>query len=182
MSAIRDYFRKMKGGGAPPPRVSLGEMGWSFVGAFAGMGLVAWLNYNFLQGTGLILMLGSLGASAFLIFGAIKTPVAQPRNLVGGQVLSAIIGVAAYKICGGQPGLAAALAVAAATAAMLATRTAHPPGGATALIAVIGDEKIHGLGYFYAVMPVGAGVLILLVVALIINNIPKTRRYPEFWI
>jgi CBS-domain-containing membrane protein len=64
---------------------------------------------------------------------------------------------------------------------MHATKTLHPPGGATALIAVIGGQKIHSLGYLYVVMPVGAGVTIMLLVALVINNLPRTRQYPEFW-
>ncbi len=59
---------------------------------------------------------------------------------------------------------------------MHVTKTLHPPGGATALIAIIGGDEIHNLGYLYALMPVTAGAVILLVV----NNIPKTRRYPEF--
>ena len=54
----------------------------------------------------------------------------------------------------------------------------HPPGGATALIAVIGTEKIHDLGYFFVVYPVLAGSLILLLVALIFNNITPNRKYP----
>ena len=75
----------------------------------------------------------------------------------------------------------AAVAVATAIAFMHATKTLHPPGGATALIAVIGSEKIHSLGYLYAVIPAGAGALIMLVVALLVNNLSKNRRYPEFW-
>jgi CBS-domain-containing membrane protein len=77
--------------------------------------------------------------------------------------------------------LASSVAVATAIAFMHATKTLHPPGGATALIAVIGSEKIHDLGYLYAVVPVGLGAIIMLAVALLVNNIPKTRRYPEFW-
>jgi CBS-domain-containing membrane protein len=64
---------------------------------------------------------------------------------------------------------------------MHATKTLHPPGGATALIAVIGGEKVHNLGYLYTLIPVGMGAVIMLIVALFINNIPKTRRYPEYW-
>jgi CBS-domain-containing membrane protein len=77
--------------------------------------------------------------------------------------------------------LAGSLAVATAIAVMHSTKTLHPPGGATALIAVIGSQKIHNLGYLYAIIPAGSGALIMLIVALIINNIPKNRRYPEFW-
>ena len=69
----------------------------------------------------------------------------------------------------------------AAVALMHLTRTLHPPGGATALIAVIGGESVHRLGYLYIVMPAALGAGIMLIVALIVNNIPKTRKYPEFW-
>ncbi|MCF8029730.1 MAG: HPP family protein, partial [Desulfohalobiaceae bacterium] len=62
------------------------------------------------------------------------------------------------------------------------TKTLHPPGGATALIAVIGSGSIHNLGYLYALIPAGTGALIMLVVALLVNNIPKSRYYPEFWL
>ncbi len=65
---------------------------------------------------------------------------------------------------------------------MHATKTLHPPGGATALIAVIGSGKIHALGYLYALIPAGLGAVIMLAVALIVNNIPRSRRYPEFWL
>ena len=61
------------------------------------------------------------------------------------------------------------------------TKTLHPPGGATALIAVIGGDSVHKLGYFYAFIPVGLGAVILLGVALLVNNCAKNRRYPEFW-
>lgn len=81
-----------------------------------------------------------------------------------------------------EPWLAASLAVSTSIAVMHATKTLHPPGGATALIAVIGSEKIHALGFFYVLVPVASGALLMLAVALLVNNIPGTRRYPEFWI
>jgi len=77
--------------------------------------------------------------------------------------------------------LASSVAVATAIAAMHVTKTLHPPGGAIALIAVIGGAQIYQLGYLYAVMPVGIGALIMLLIALVVNNIPKTRSYPKFW-
>jgi CBS-domain-containing membrane protein len=135
-----------------------------------------------LEGTDLVLMFGPFGASAVLVYGAIKSPLAQPRNLVGGHFFSAVVGVAAFKIFEGQPMLAGATAVATAIAVMHATKTLHPPGGATALIAVVGGQKIHSLGFLYAVVPAAAGAAILLIVALLFNNIPKTRKYPEFWL
>jgi CBS-domain-containing membrane protein len=174
-------WQRLRGGTLSPPRVSLSEILWSWLGGFLGIGLVAYLNYKLLAGTDLMLITGSLGASALLIYGAIKSPFAQPRNLMGGHLLSALIGVASYQLLQPHIWLAAAVAVATSIAAMHATRTPHPPGSAPALIAVIGADKIHALGYFYAVMPIGVGAAILLIVALVVNNIPKNRRYPEYW-
>ncbi len=179
---IRRYFGKMAGSTQSPPRVGLGEIFWSWLGAFVGIGMVAYLNYGPLENISLVLLIGSFGASAVLIYGAVKSPLAQPRNLLGGHLLSALIGVTAFKLLAPHLWLAAALAVAFSIAVMHATKTLHPPGGATALIAVMGGKNIHELGYWYVLMPVGAGVVVLLVVALLINNLSPRRRYPEFWL
>ena len=176
-----EYIKKMKGTTKSPPPVDFFEIAWSWVGAFLGIAPVAIINYYMFKGTDLVMIIGSFGASAVLIYGAIRSPLAQPRNLMGGHVFSAIIGVAAYNLMDAHVWLAAPIAVATAIAVMHATKTLHPPGGATALIAVIGGEKIHNLGYLYAIIPAGVGALIMLVVALLVNNIPKSRRYPEFW-
>lgn len=164
-----------------PPRVSVAEIIWSWVGAFIGIGIIAFANYHIFEKTELLLIIASFGASAVLVFGAIKSPLAQPRNLIGGHILSALVGVGSYQIFHSQLWFASAFAVATAIAVMHATRTLHPPGGATALIAVIGGEKIYNLGFLYTIMPAGGGALIMLIIALLINNIPKNRRYPEFW-
>jgi CBS-domain-containing membrane protein len=73
------------------------------------------------------------------------------------------------------------MAVSTAIAVMHMTKTLHPPGGATALIAVIGGDSVHSMGYFYVFIPVGLGAVILLGVALLVNNVAKNRQYPEFW-
>jgi len=178
---IRTYFRKMTGTTQSPPRVNLPEILWSWLGAFLGIAAVAYINYGLLDKTDLLMLIGSFGASAVLIYGAIKSPLAQPRNLLGGHVISAIIGVTCFKLLDPYLWLAAALAVATSIAVMHATKTLHPPGGATALIAVISGPKVANLGYLYALVPVGAGALIMLVVALLVNNLAPQRRYPEFW-
>jgi len=176
-----EYIDKMRGTTKSPPPVSLFEIVWSWIGAFLGIAPVAIMNYHMFEGTDLVMIIGSFGASAVLIYGAIRSPLAQPRNLIGGHVISAIIGVTTYNLLSSQLWLAACIAVATAIAVMHATKTLHPPGGATALIAVIGSEKIHHLGYLYAIIPAGVGAVMMLIVALLINNIPKSRRYPEFW-
>ncbi len=171
----------MCGSARSPARVSFFEIVWSWIGSFLGIIVVAYINYNVLEDTDLLMIIGSFGASAVLIYGAIKSPLAQPRNFVGGHIISAVIGVASYQAFQDHLWLAAAMAVATAIAAMHTTKTLHPPGGATAMIAVIGSSKIHELGYLYAVIPVALGALIMLVIALLVNNIPKNRRYPVFW-
>ena len=176
------YLSKMKGAAKSPPMVSLSEIVWSWIGAFLGIAAVSYSNYNIIEDTDLVMVIGSFGASAVLIYGAIKSPLAQPRNLIGGHIISAIIGVSCYKVFHSEMWLASSLAVATAIAVMHATKTLHPPGGATALIAVIGSHKIHSLGYLYAIIPAGLGAAIMLAVALLVNNIPKNRRYPEFWV
>lgn len=181
--ALDAYLRKMGGTTrGSPPRVSWSEVIWSWLGAFLGIGAVALISHWLLAGTDTILMIGSLGASAVLVYGAPRSPLAQPRNLVGGHVLSAIIGVVCYQLLSPIPGLAEATAVATAIAVMHLTRTLHPPGGATALIAVIGSDELHAMGFLYVLAPAGLGPLVLLAVALLVNNAASGRRYPEFWL
>jgi CBS-domain-containing membrane protein len=152
---------------------------WTFLGAFTGIGLIGFLQSNFLSPTDNLFLIGSFGASSVLIYGIINSPLAQPRNLVGGHVICALVGVTVHKLVPGQLWLAAALSVALCIVLMQITKTLHPPGGATALIANIGSEKIKAMGYLYVLSPVLSGVLILLVVALIFNNVTSHRKYPH---
>lgn len=155
------------------------EQFWSFVGAFAGIGLIALFHSKYLGNTENVFLIGSFGASSVLIYGAIHSPLAQPRNLVGGHVISALIGVTVYKLCPDIIWLTAPLAVSLSIVGMQITKTLHPPGGATAMIAVIGTEKIKTLGYGYVLAPVFTGSIILLVVALVFNNMTSHRSYPN---
>lgn len=150
----------------------------TFLGAFAGIGLVGFINSRYFVLNDNLFLIGSFGASSVLIYGVINSPLAQPRNLIGGHLVCALIGVTVHKIIPNEVWLASALAVALSIVAMQITKTLHPPGGATALIANIGSEKIKALGYVYVLNPVLTGVMILFVVALIFNNISKSRSYP----
>ena len=125
--------------------------------------------------TGYPLLIGSLGASAVLLFGANESPLAQPRNLIGGHLLSAMTAVLIVATFGSGP-LAMSFGVGAAIFLMYMTHTTHPPGGATALIGIQGHA-----GFGYVLVPVFAGVLILLAVALFTNNIVHHRQYPRHW-
>jgi CBS-domain-containing membrane protein len=178
---LSEYLGKMKGGAKGPPGVGWTEVLWSWLGSSLGIGICGYLSARYFEPRDLTLLVGSLGASAVLVYGAIKSPLAQPRNLLGGHLISGLIGVACYQWLGGLTWVAAALAVSLAVAAMVITKTVHPPGGATALIAVIGGKQIHELGFLYALVPVGLGAVILLLVALLVNNLSKNRKYPEYW-
>jgi CBS-domain-containing membrane protein len=156
------------------------DIWWSFLGSFLGIGIIGYLSNEFFPGTDSFFLIGSLGASAILIFGATNSPLAQPRNLIGGHLISAFIGVTIQQIIQ-DPSLqwmACGLAVSLSLIAMQITKTVHPPGGATALIANIGSHKIKDLGYFYVLSPVLTGVIIMLLIAVLINNIPSKRKYP----
>lgn len=171
----------MRGGGEHAPRCSGKEVLLSWLGSCTAIALIALLERLVTSNTGFPLLIGSFGASAVLTFGAIQSPLAQPRNLVGGHVISALTGVSAGLLFPDITWLAACLAVSTAIALMLLTGTLHPPGGATALIAVTGGEGIRQLGYWYALVPCLAGALIMLIIALVVNNLPRSRRYPLYW-
>ncbi|KFC24421.1 HPP family protein [Chryseobacterium sp. FH1] len=152
---------------------------WSFLGAFFGIGIIAFLQSQQISEIENVFLIGSFGASSVLIYGAVNSPLAQPRNLIGGHVLSALVGVTVFKFLPEILWLNASIAVASSIVVMQITKTMHPPGGATALIAVLPAQKIQDLGYWYALSPVLSGAVILLIVALIFNNIPKGRKYPH---
>jgi CBS domain-containing membrane protein len=159
--------------------VDFREHFWSFLGAFIGIGLIAFIQSFYLTKDENIFLIGSFGATSVLIYGAIQSPLAQPRNLIGGHLISAIIGVTTFKLMPDVIWLTAPMAVALSIVMMQITKTLHPPGGATALIAVIGSEKIKNLGYLYVLSPVLSGTIILLIVALIFNNLTSKRQYPS---
>jgi len=176
-----NYFAKMRGDSRTPNNIDVSEIFWSWVGAFLSIGTVSYICFDIINHIDKIMLIGSFGASAVLLFAVTNSPLAQPRNVIGGYTISAFVGVSVYKLFPSDLWLASALAVATAIAIMQLTQTLHPPGGATALIAVIGSKDIHDLGYFYVLIPVGMGALVLLSLALIINNIPKNRSYPLYW-
>ena len=152
---------------------------WSFLGSFVGIGILAYIQSIHFSGNDAVYLIGSFGASSVLVYGIIQSPFSQPRNLIGGHVISAFIGVTVHKLAPDVIWIAAPLAVSFAIIFMQMTKTLHPPGGATALIAVIGSDKIKDLGYMYVLSPVLVGVLILFLTALVFNNMTSSRTYPS---
>ena len=152
---------------------------FTFLGSFTGIGLIGLLNSRHLKAHDNIFLVASFGASSVLIYGIINSPFSQPRNLIGGHIISAIVGVTIHKFIPVELWLSCAISVSLSIVLMQITKTLHPPGGATALIANMGSEKIQSLGYLYVLSPVLSGVLILLFVALVFNNLTDHRNYPS---
>ena len=173
-SYIAGYFLKMKGSKRTTPLTSPSSLDLfiSWFGAFIGIGVVAILSlvYN------MPMIVASFGAAAVLIYGIPDAPLAQPRNVIGGHIVSAITGVIIYALFG-LTWWSAALAASLAVIMMLITKTAHPPGGATALGAVLTKASP-----VYILTPVALGATILVIVGIFINNLSPNRSYPKYWI
>jgi CBS-domain-containing membrane protein len=122
-------------------------------------------------------MIASIGASAVLLFTVPHGALSQPWPLIAGHLTSALIGVTCFKLFA-DTFLAESLSVALAIAAMHYLRCIHPPGGATALTAVLGGDSIHSLGYYYAITPILINIIVILIVAIFVNNLFPWRRYP----
>lgn len=122
-------------------------------------------------------LIAPMGASAVLLFALPASPLAQPWSIVGGNIVSAAIGVACARWIG-EPMLAASLAVACAIITMFALRCLHPPGGAIALSAVLGGPAIQTAGFDFVWAPVALNSLLLLAIAFAFNNATR-RRYPH---
>lgn len=149
----------------------------SAVGGFIGIALTLWVSQHYLGEQGAALMVASMGATAVLLFAVPNGALSQPWPLLGGHVVSALIGVA----CAQQIAnllIAAPLAVGLAIAAMYYLRCIHPPGGASALTAVIGGSQVHALGYHFVLTPVLLNLCIMLVAAVAVNYAFPWRRYP----
>lgn len=149
----------------------------SGAGGILAIFLTAMTAQHFIGGATLPFLLASMGASTVLLLGAPHSPLSQPWAFAGGHLISAFIGISCATVVPNVY-LAAGLSVGLSISAMYYLRCLHPPGGATALLTVIGDQKIHALGYHFVFMPVLANVAILLTVALVINNLIPGRRYP----
>ena len=122
-------------------------------------------------------LLGSMGASAVLLFAVPHGQLSQPWPVLGGHCLSALIGVACARWIHPVP-LAAALSVALSIGVMHQLKCIHPPGGATALTAVLGGPAIHALGFEFVFCPVFANCLVMIGSAVFFNSFFGWRRYP----
>lgn len=129
-----------------------------------------------LNNSGTPIIIASTGASAMVVLGVPNSPVSRPWNLVGGHTFSAIVGVSCFQFIPNEL-LASSLSIPLAMIAMHFGRCMHPPGGATAITAVIGGEAINKLGYMFVVTPIFFNSLILLTVALAVATFRKKNPF-----
>lgn len=168
-----------------PPLGNIPMIFWAFVGIFGSLSLIGAVGQEvpLFRSRGVPTIIGSFGAAAVLDFYAIESPLAQPRNAILGQLVASVTGVIICKLFAlsnhfeSIRWLGGALSCATATMVMALTGTVHPPAGATALM-IVADQDVSQLGWF-VLAPVSLGCALMLVVALLVNNIQ--RRFPFYW-
>ncbi|MCL6449653.1 MAG: HPP family protein [Armatimonadetes bacterium] len=165
---FKTFFRTIE---RCPARPSTVEILLSASGCISGIGIISYLAFHY----SLPLLLASFGATAALVYGVPDNPFSQPRNVIGGHLISATTGVLLYHLAG-TTWWSITLAVSAAIVLMMVARSFHPPGGATAFIAVWNAQ-----GYLFIFAPVFVGAVLLVLIALLINNIGNIRYYPRYW-
>jgi len=157
--------------------ISTAEKLVATIGGVLGITLIAYISYQVTGASGAALIVPSMGASAVLVFAVPHGKLSQPWPLIGGNLVSAIVGVSCYKLIP-DPFIAAGLAVGLAIGFMHVLGCIHPPGGATALAAVIGGPAINSLGYSYVISPILLNVTIIFIAAILFNSVFPWRRYP----
>ncbi|RTR33762.1 HPP family protein [Shewanella atlantica] len=160
----------------PMRKMSNREVFASIVGAFFATLCASFFSNSILEADNMPMVLASTGASAMLIFGIPHSPVSQPWPLVGGHIISALIGISAYYLIP-NPVLASSVAIGIAMLAMHCTGSMHPPGGATAVTAVIGGSTVHELGYYFVIVPVFFNSIILLSIAMAIGTFREKNPF-----
>lgn len=150
----------------------------SACGAFVCLLIVTLISQLVLEQYSALVLSASMGASAVLLFVAPHSAMSQPWPLVGGHIVSALIGVACARHIE-MLAIATPLAAALSIFAMAVLRCVHPPGGAAALIAVVGGNDVHALGYQFVLTPVLVNVVIMLIATWLINNYLLRRTYPN---
>lgn len=165
------YLKKMRGGKRTPLKVSPKNICIGFFGgAIAILSLALLTTY-----TDSVWLMAPFGASCVLVFAVWDAPLSQPRNIIGGHFVSALVGLIAYQSFGNSI-WTIALATGFAIAAMMLTKTTHPPAGANPIVVIM-----EGNDWSFLLSPVLLGALIIAVMALLINNLDRHRRYPTFW-
>ena len=169
---MAEMVAKMRGSGRSPLKVVPRNALIGFAGGFVTIAMLAGAT----DMTAALWIMAPFGASCVLAFGIWESPLSQPRNIVGGHLVSSFIGLLFLHLFG-QSFIVTALAVGTAIALMMLTKTTHPPAGADPIVVIMA-----GSGWSFLWSPVLLGSLVIVAVALLVNNAIASRRYPTFWI
>lgn len=168
---IKKYIAKMSGGGHAPSRTNFADAATGAIGGLICIFILLCLtNY-----TGAPWLMASLGGSCVLVFVVWNAPLSQPRNIIGGHLISAVIGLSMYSLLGSSM-VSISIGVALTIFCMSFAGVIHPPAGANPIIIILG-----GYGWSYLITPVLMGAVLIVVFGLLINNLRETRKYPIFW-
>lgn len=165
------YLSKMRGKGSSPLQVHAKDVVTGLIGGFITIFILVFLTNI----TSALWFMAPFGASCVLAFSVWNAPLSQPRNIIGGHFVSTFIGLGVYYAFGDNP-WAIGLAVGLAIALMMLTKTTHPPAGADPLVVMMG-----GYSWSYLITPVLIGSIVIVFIALVINNLRSNREYPTFW-
>ena len=144
---------------------------WSWCGSFIGIAVTAYLSVK----TNSPLLMAPFGATSVLIFGIPDSPLAQPRNVIGGNLVAALVSLTILHLFGSEP-WAIGMAVATAIGLMQLTATLHPPSGAVALVVMMTKPS-----WQFLLTPALEGSIILVLCAVVFNNLAHERTYPKYW-
>ncbi len=168
----RNYLLKMRGGAAAPARPPARIIALAWLGGFIAIAVIGSMSATIHT----TLVLGSFGATCVLVFGFPESPFSQPRNVIGGHFLSSLTGLIFFYLLGPQ-WWSMALALATAIALMQLTRTVHPPAGSNPLIVFLSAAP-----WSFLITPTLLGAFVLVLVAVVYNNLAPERHYPQYWI
>ncbi|MEK6493575.1 HPP family protein [Myroides odoratimimus] len=168
---MKRYIAKFKTTETSPQSATSKHSIYSGIGGMLAIGVIAFMTKEL----EMPLIMAPFGATCVLAFGVPDSPLAQPRNIIGGHLLASIVGLLCLTFLGTE-WYSLAIGVGAAIGLMLVTKTTHPPAGADPLVIILG-----GVSWSFIVNPVLAGSVIITVIALLFNNISKLRKYPRYW-
>lgn len=166
-------FHKLKGAGTAPARPAPAQILIGLIGGITGIGATAYLT----QLAGVPLLMAPFGATCVLLFAAPGAPLAQPRNVIGGHLIATLVGLAIMTIAGAGPWQMAA-GVGLAIALMQACRAVHPPAGANPIVVLTAGIQ----DWTFVLTPVLAGSVILVLIAVLINNTGRQKQWPTYWV
>ncbi len=169
---IKKLGSRLLGNTIYQPQFSDQQLLLTYVGSFLGIAALAYISVN----THYPLIAAPFGATAVLVFALPDSPIAQPRNLIGGNCLGAIVSIILGHLFGSDPWVIA-LAVSTAIFLMQLTKTLHPPGGAVALVGIMSHADWN---FLFA--PVLAGSIVLLIFTFAFHNLTSGKHYPQHWL